>query len=265
MTDVRIPVDRLRLGGRLLMPPVASPRAGIVFLHGWGGNQRQDAGIAKKLLGLDCACLTFDLRGHGPTRAQQQTVTRADNLRDAFAAYDFLVSQTGIDPDRIGVIGHSYGAYLAMLLSGERQVRWLALRVPALYKDDDFDRPKTELNYDGELPGYRRRRLTPADNRALGQAARFQGDALIVESEHDTTIPHEVIANYLAAFAKARSVSHQVIPGADHALSRPRWRDAFASMLLEWLGQHLEAPEAAREPAHLDERPRGAGFGGGGR
>ena len=49
----------------------------------------------------------------------------------------------------------------ATLLCAERKVRRLALRVPALYKDDDFDRPKRELNLDPDLAAYRQRRLDP--------------------------------------------------------------------------------------------------------
>jgi hypothetical protein len=44
-----------------------------------------------------------------------------------------------------------------VLLTAERPVRWLALQAPAIYKDEDFDRPKRQLNLDGELPAYRRR------------------------------------------------------------------------------------------------------------
>jgi hypothetical protein len=54
---------------------------------------------------------------------------------------------------------------LGTLLTLERPVRWLALQSPAIYKDRDFDRPKRELNLDGELPEYRRMRLAPEDNR----------------------------------------------------------------------------------------------------
>ena len=47
---------------------------------------------------------------------------------------------------------------------------------------------------------YRRTPLTPADNRALRSAAGFEGDVLLVEAERDDVIPHQVIANYRAAF-----------------------------------------------------------------
>jgi uncharacterized protein len=243
VTEIRIEVGAQRIGGRLLLPVAAHERhPAVLFVHGWGATQRHDIGKGKRLVQRGYASLTFNLRGHARTRRQRDTVTRADNLRDLLAAYDFLVSRPAIDPDRIAVVGSSYGGYLAVLLTAERKVRALGLQAPALYKDPDFDRPKTALNLDGDLPAYRRSRLTADDNLALRNAARFAGDVLLVESELDTVIPHAVVENYRAAFAAAASVTHRLLADADHGLSRPQWRRAYGAALAEWLSQVLPAP-----------------------
>lgn len=242
MTDIRIDVGGRRVGGRLLLPSAMQDRhAGVLFVHGWGATQRHDIGKAKRLVPLGYVGLTFNLRGHARTRRQRDTVTRADNLRDLLAAYDFLVAQRGVDPERIAVVGSSYGGYLAVLLTADRKVRALALQAPAIYKDPDFDRPKTALNLDGDLPAYRRRRLGPEDNLALRNAARFAGDVLLVESENDTVIPRQVVENYRAAFSAAASVSHHLMEHADHGLSTGQWREAYGATLAEWLARVLPA------------------------
>jgi hypothetical protein len=244
MNDVRIPVGRFRLHGKVLVPSEASSgRPGLLFLHGWGGSQRRDVREGKKLLQLGYVCLTFNLRGHARTRRHVQNVTRAQNLRDALAAYDVLAGRPDVDPERIGVVGMSYGGYLATLLTSERRVRWLALRAPALYKDQDFDRPKRELNLDPELQAYRRRPLAPSENRVLVSASTFAGDVLVVESEDDVVIPYQVIVNYVKAFTEARSVTHEILHGADHALSAARSRRAYATLLLKWFGERVSPTE----------------------
>jgi uncharacterized protein len=244
ITEIRIDVGAQRIGGRLLLPPppVHDRHPAVLFVHGWGATQRHDIGKGKRLQRLGYAGLTFNLRGHARTRRQRDTVTRADNLRDLLAAYDFLVAQPGVDPERIAVVGSSYGGYLAVLLTADRKVRALALQAPAIYKDPDFDRPKTALNLDGDLPAYRRRRLTPDDNLALRNAARFEGDVLLVESEHDSVIPHQVVENYRVAFGAAASVSHRLLGDADHGLSREPWRRRYGAALAEWLSRVLPAP-----------------------
>jgi len=242
MKSVSIAVDDQSINGRLLEPPDADGRCpAVLFVHGWGSSQRRSIGKARQLVHAGFVCLTFNLRGHARTVEQRETVTRAQNLRDVLAAYDLLTAQADVDTERVAVVGGSYGGYLATLLTAERDVRALALRVPALYKDEDFDRPKRELNLDPDLPAYRRRRLQPSDNIALAAAARFNGDVLIVESEHDTVIPHPVIANYLRAFDGAASLEHEVIRDADHGLSEKAWRRAWGVVLVRWVMARLPA------------------------
>jgi dipeptidyl aminopeptidase/acylaminoacyl peptidase len=248
--NVRIPVADSHLIGRLLVhDAVSQGTPALMFIHGWGSSQRRDLGMAKGLVDLGYGCLTFNLTGHARTRRQRATVTRAQNLRDVLAAYDVLRSQPWIDPARIGFVGASYGAYLAVLATAERKVRWLALQAPALYKDADFDKPKRELNLDPDLARYRRAPLGPEDNRALRAAERFEGHVVLVESEHDDIVPHQAVANYLDAFRHAASVTHHVLTGADHGVSDVRCRRRHARMLRTWFRAQLTSSGARHAPA----------------
>lgn len=131
--QVTLAVDDDRLTGTLLSPATTLP--GVLFVHGWGGSQEQDLVRARAAAGLGCVCLTFDLRGHRRDLAVREMVSREQNLADLLAAYDSLAQQRNVDPSAIAVVATSYGGYLAAILSALRKVRWLALRVPALYKD----------------------------------------------------------------------------------------------------------------------------------
>lgn len=247
-----IAVDGECIAATLLAPATKIP--GVLFVHGWGGSQEQDLVRAREAAGLGCACMTFDLRGHVATERQRETVTRDDNLRDVLSAYDALIAQPGVDPSAIAIVGSSYGGYLAALLTTLRPVCWLALRAPALYKDADWDKPKRHCHVDPDLPAYRRRSVRWQDNRALGACAAFTGDVLIVESQHDDIIPHEVVENYVAAFRKARSLTARVIDGADHGLASEAAQNAYTALLLNWLTEMVVGARTSDVAPHMNAR-----------
>ncbi len=252
---VEIPVeDGRRIPGTLVSPAAAVP--GVLFVQGWGSGQEQYLSRAREIAALGCVCLTFEPRGVARGDPEHGTVTREENLKDVLAAYDTLAGQPTVDKAAIGVVGSSYGGYLAAVLSSLRPVRWLALRVPALYKDEDWALPKRALDKD-ELAAYRRRSVDASENRALSACAAFRGDVLIVESERDVVVPHPVIANYMAAFERAHSLTYRVIAGADHGLSEEPWQQAYTSLLVNWatemvLGAREDGQASA---AHTRLRP----------
>ncbi|CAI8704657.1 MULTISPECIES: alpha/beta hydrolase family protein [Burkholderia] len=239
---VRIKVENGYLDGTVLAPKTTV--AGVLFVHGWGGSQEQYLERARQAAALGCVCLTFDLTGHGRTLEEQQNVTRETHLRDLLAAYDTLVDHPLIDRDAIAVVGSSYGGYLATILTELRPVRWLGLRVPALYLDDGWNTPKRALHVEHDLVAYRKRIVPASDNRALRAASRFRGDVLLVESEHDQIVPHTAIASYLQACLSAHSLTYRILEGADHGLSDAASQSAYTALVEKWLVEMITGQRA---------------------
>ena len=230
---ISIVVDNEKIAGTLIAPEVKVP--GVLFVHGWGGSQDQYVARAKEIAALGCVCLTFDLRGHAGTELQRATVSRESNLQDMLAAYDVLASHPSVERSAIAVVGSSYGGYLAAILTAMRPVKWLTLRAPALYMDSGWELPKMQLHRDQDLDNYRKSLIPAAENRALRACAAYKGDMLVIESEFDDVVPHEVIANYLEACINVRSLTYRVIQGADHGLINEASQRAYTTLLVNWM------------------------------
>ena len=230
---LEISVDAERIRATLVSPSNRLP--GVLLVHGWGGSQQQYLARAREIARLGRICLTFDLRGHAAGAARQESVTREDNLRDVIAAYDDLVARRSVDASAIAVVGSSYGAYLAAILTGLRPVKWLSLRAPALYPDEHWERPKREVHRLVDLVALRRNLISAGGNRALNACASFTGDVLIVQSEHDDIVPPPVIMSYVRACERAQSVTHHVLKGADHGLAQESSQRAYTTVLVNWL------------------------------
>jgi len=250
---IEIAVDRESISGTLITPGTLVP--GVLFVHGWGGSQSQYVARAREIAALGCICLTFDLRGHERTRGMYETVSRAENLQDLLAAYDTLAARRHVDPNAIALVGSSYGGYLGAILTSMRPVKWMALRVPALYVDADWTSPKLQLHKDHDLKGYRKAFIPAAENRALRAVHAFEGDVLLVESENDQVIPQTVLTSYREACKQARSLTYRCLAGADHGLTSDADQRAYTSLLVGWMGEMVAgarastAAPAAREAA----------------
>ncbi|MBP0939358.1 alpha/beta fold hydrolase [Pseudomonas alliivorans] len=250
--SVRSEIIEIKVGSQSISGSIVTPCEkfpGILFVHGWGGSQQRDLARAKNITGLGCVCLTFDLRGHERTEGLRGTVSREQSLADLLAAYDRLVSHPSVDPEAIAVIGTSYGGYLATILSAMRPIKWMALRVPALYWDADWDMPKQELDRD-RLAHYRRSAVTAADNRALAACKEFRGDVLLIESERDDYVPHATLMSYRTAFELAHSLTYRLVDGADHALSSDISQSVYSSMLTNWISEMVIGARLVDYPHH---------------
>lgn len=240
---IDIPVASGPIQGTLVTPGSLIP--GVLFVHGWGGSQQQYIARAQEIAALGCVCLTFDLTGHAGTQPQRETVSRETNLRDVLAAYDVLSHHPHVDPSAIAVVGSSYGGYLAAILTTMRPVKWLALRVPALYSDEGWTHPKLQLHKEQDLRSYRRQFVAADTNRALRACASYEGDVLIVESERDDLIPPATVTSYREACVKVKSLTYRCIAGADHGLTDEASQRAYTALLMQWLGEML--PSARRD------------------
>lgn len=115
----------VRFGATLTLPDGDGPFPAAILLTGSGQQDRDESLcghkpfrlIADYLTRRGIAVLRADDRGIGATTGPVGTATTEDFSRDALAGVTYLKSRSEIDPRRIGLIGHSEGAMIAMLVA----------------------------------------------------------------------------------------------------------------------------------------------------
>jgi uncharacterized protein len=124
------------LAGTLTMPRGAGPFPAAILLVGSGpldrdetdGGHRPFLVLADHLTRKGIAVLRYDKRGIGKSTGNYDDATTADFAGDAEAALAFLKTRKGIDPGKIGIIGHSEGGIIAsMIASRSTSVDWIAV------------------------------------------------------------------------------------------------------------------------------------------
>ncbi len=121
--DVQFRNERadILLAGTVTVPRGAGPFPGIVLVSGSGPQDRDESLLGHKpflvladhLTRRGIAVLRFDDRGVGKSEGNFATATSEDFVTDAIAGVEFLRTRPGVNPDLVGIAGHSEGGLVA--------------------------------------------------------------------------------------------------------------------------------------------------------
>jgi hypothetical protein len=129
--DVIFPNGDITLAGTLTLPDTPGPHPAVVLVSGSGPQDRDESlsGIALRPFRIladaftreGIAVLRYDDRGVGGSTGDFATSTIQDFATDAESAINYLLTRHDIDPDQIGLLGHSEGGYIASMLGARNE------------------------------------------------------------------------------------------------------------------------------------------------
>ena len=108
----------IKLNGTIYIPESASSHnrmPAAVLCHGYGDEQASFQNSARELAAEGVATLTFDFRGHGASGGRLD----GSIVDDILDAWNYLRNQPEVDRKRMGLIGHSMGAFSAIMAAGK--------------------------------------------------------------------------------------------------------------------------------------------------
>jgi pimeloyl-ACP methyl ester carboxylesterase len=115
------------LSGTLSLPEQGGPFAAVVMITGSGPQDRDEQLLGHKpflviadyLARRGVAVLRCDDRGVGKSTGDFAKATSVDFASDALTAMTFLKSRKDVDPNKIGLVGHSEGAIIAPMVANQ--------------------------------------------------------------------------------------------------------------------------------------------------
>jgi|GEM_PF-1868450 len=207
---------------------------GVIFVHGATSSNKNYIPIAERLEQEGIIGLAINLRGHQDS-AQWKNVTLPGGLRDGVNAYDFLLDQ-GVNPQRIGFCGASYAGAIGVLLSQERDIKSIVLRVPATYTDSMV---QMNLEQIMEAEENKFNAMKNVENTPSIKAIRsFRGDLLVIASENDVIIPLSMTHAFFDNAIHARTKKFVIMKDATHSLADDK-REEFKQLTNNWMRETL--------------------------
>jgi hypothetical protein len=119
--------DDIRFGGTVTMPKGEGPFPGIVLVSGSGPQDRNETiarhepfhVIADHLTRNGFAVLRYDDRGVGGSEGRFDGSTMGDFVNDARSAYRFMKGFERVDPEQVGLLGHSEGGLVISRIAAQ--------------------------------------------------------------------------------------------------------------------------------------------------
>lgn len=140
----------LNLIGTLTVPKVHRSRPIILIIHGFGGDrvgfvvegtgEGYHERLARRLAEQGYCSFRFDFRGSGQSEGTFDLTSFTGQVSDSIAAMDFIRTfDDPVNPNKIGVVGHSQGGLVASLTAAaDNRVDSLVLWAAVAYPTHDF-------------------------------------------------------------------------------------------------------------------------------
>ena len=115
--------DGLKIAGVIETPPNLEPgerRPAFIVLHGFGGNKdgQGQVVVAKQFTDWGYVTLRIDFRGCGESEGERGRIICLDQVADTRNAVSYMATRTEVDPEKIALVGSSFGAAVAVFTGG---------------------------------------------------------------------------------------------------------------------------------------------------
>jgi hypothetical protein len=292
--DVTIWSDGVRMVGDLYLPKGLKPDEklpAVLFCAGTGGTKKgTPQRLAPRFVQTGFVFLAFDYRGWGESDSRLMTLEKqpapdakgeftirarairwqmdfADQAMDIRAAISFLTGEPNVDPQRIGIMGSSYGGGLVTWTAGnDPRVKCVAAQVAGMgggrgpqaeryayglatkqARAETEPVPFETGKMGGKMARYENMRVNPVKSigyNAIEAAEKIRAPMLIIDAENEELMDRHQNGERVAEILKKRGVpvAYHVLKGMTHYdIYRAGFEEA-TRLEIEWFTQHLKKP-----------------------
>lgn len=223
--------------------PTRDDGASVILVHGLSGSKAQFHPEAEFFTDMGYGVLMLELRAHGYSEGDMTGMSLWET-QDVIAAFDFLIQQERVNPERIALYGHSMGGATAIRSAPLVDIRVLILDAPfadlreAIRGDLEYYYvpplffPDLILDFASSRSGLDYKAVQPLDVMPSIDVPVF-----LMHGTRDNQVPIEQ-AYWLYEATNEPKVLH-IVEGAGHGNAYETDRKAYREKLIPFLEEYL--------------------------
>lgn len=202
--------------------------------------------LSKELLQVGIPSFVFDFQGLGYSEGPMAELNLTVGVENLRSAIEIVKQQLWVDPDRIGILGSSFGGNVAIIYGAKyHNIKTFGLKSPVSYYPEVHEMLMSAeglsewkhtgynstygFNYDFYLDGFK------YDTYALSRS--ITAPCLIVHGDADTEVPIKQ-SKKLANSWGGKDIL-EILPGVDHGYKEENAMKSFAKSMSNWFRQTL--------------------------
>ncbi|HVN97961.1 MAG TPA: alpha/beta fold hydrolase [Syntrophorhabdaceae bacterium] len=224
-----------KISGLMVFPEGTGKFRCVILSHGLISSKESSKYVAlsERFAEAGVATCRFDYHGCGESGGKigQTTLTiRLDNLS---RVADYVLHHNKINPEKIGIIGSSFGATSALIKAArDARIRCVSLWATPYLLEKEGDGSIDGIPFQDDI-------YTDFARYDVLEEARKVSRALVIHGEVDETVPCAEGQRIYENLREPKGI--EIVKGGDHVFSNPAHRDRVINLALDWFDTYLPA------------------------
>ncbi len=202
----------------------------IIHFHGNSSNIGANLGYVQQFHQMGLSVFLIDYRGFG--QSNPRFPSEKIVYQDAEAAWNYLVDQKGINPEKIFVFGHSLGGAIAINLAAKHP------EIAGLIVESSFTSMRDMVDYQGKYWMFPINWLLQQRFASIEKVNQLKMPVLFTHGTADTVVPSEMSQALYAAATEPKQLL--IVEAADHNNVRQVGEMQYFNTVQEFIQQALK-------------------------
>jgi dipeptidyl aminopeptidase/acylaminoacyl peptidase len=187
--------------------------------------------LSERFAEAGIASCRFDYHGCGESGGNIEDTTLSIRLDNLSAVVEYVLSHSSVDPQRVGIIGSSFGGSTALLKAArDERIRCLSLWATPYLLENKDDSTISEIAFKETI-------FTDFQSYDLLGEAKKVYKTLVIHGEADEVVPCTEGKAIYRHLSKPKAI--EVIKGGDHIFSAEAHRNKAITLTLNWFRRYL--------------------------